>query len=570
MTNPKIAICTTFPNEYWNICAAQMLASIKNNWPEDIKVYVQLDEQDEASFVDINNKVLQVMGEDRVFVASLWDEDQKAFLERWKDYKPESYMFDVVRFSHKVFALEKCADALKDSHDYLIWLDADVITKKPIDYEWLREVLPAGDEVCSYLGRNQADNAVDYSECGWVAYNLRAGAYELLEAMKNDNVHDKFKDDEKGWTDCHVFDDRRTGGKNLSEGVKGTDVWPFTKLAEKMVHRKGNRKIQKPDERQAVKQEIPVVDANNLQIKTKNCLDHKKIVQNVNKNLSQIRNWVTICQPTIGPYEITPDDVVICSAGPSLVNHIDEIKRHQSNGAKIVAVKHALETLKAHDIKPWACVLLDPRAHVEGFIRKPDPDVIYFVASMCDPSVVKTLNDNKCTVIGYHALVNAGELKEMIPADLPVSGGSATSTRSIAIFADMFGFKDFHLYGYDLCHYQKPDLSEISEDGNPKYLEINIGSHSYNNEYLTRTFWTEGQFLAQSNELRDLYTSRKDLNITIYGDGMAGWLYQHAQLHNKFKDEYSEKIEKQREAAPTLDQFINGCTRGTNLSRQHD
>ena len=570
MTNPKIALCTTFPNDYWNLCAAQMLAGVKNYWPEDIKIYIQLDEQDKASFKEMNDKILGVMGEGRIFMAGLWDEDQKEFVERWKDHKPESYLFDVVRFSHKVFALEKCAAALKDTVDYLIWLDADVITKKPIDYEWLKEVLPGEGEVCSYLGRNQADNLVDYSECGWVAYNMEY-APTFLQNVKALYVNDEIKS-LTGYTDCHAFDAMRNAWaelnfKNLSAGVKGTDVWPFTKLAEKMVHRKGNRKIQKPDIQAPQQQQIPVVDVDNLQIKTKNCLDHKKIVENVNKNLSQIRNWVTICNPVISEYTHKPRNIVICSAGPSLPMYIEEIKEHQKAGATIVAVKHALETLEQRGIKPDICVLLDPRAHVEGFIARPDPEVVYFVASMCDPSVVKTLNDHKCTVIGYHALVNAGETSQMISADLPVSGGSATSTRSIAVFADMFGYTDFHLYGYDLCHYQKPDFNEKADDGQPKYLEVNLGSHSYDNQYVTRTFWTEGQFLAQANELRNLCRDRKDLNITIYGEGIAGWEYQHRLLYEKFKSEYSARIEEQRRNAPDLDDFINGCRAGTELSR---
>ena len=188
-----------------------------------------------------------------------------------------------------------------------------------------------------------------------------------------------FKYKKDGWTDCHVFDFCRAEGsytkaKNLSEGVKGKDVWPFTKLAEKMVHRKGNRKVQKPDEVKQKKEPINVLDTNNLQIKTKNCLDHKKIVENVNKNLSQIRHWATLCNPNevdLGPKTsncgtvntsktIVQQPIVICSAGPSLSSHIEEIREKQKEGAKIIAVKHALETLKAHDIKPWACVLLDP------------------------------------------------------------------------------------------------------------------------------------------------------------------------------------------------------------------
>ena len=161
---PKIAACVTFPNSMWNICAAEMLQSFAQHWPKDIKLFIQLDEQSPESFENLNNAIVSILGEDRSMIASAWEQDQKDFMARWKDHKPESYMFDVVKFSHKVFALEKAAAAIKDEYDYLIWLDSDVITKQPVTYEWLKEVLPGEDEVCSYLGREGW-----YSECGWVA-----------------------------------------------------------------------------------------------------------------------------------------------------------------------------------------------------------------------------------------------------------------------------------------------------------------------------------------------------------------------------------------------------------------
>lgn len=551
----KIAVCTTFNNENFNICAAEMLQTFAEHWPEDIKMYIQLDEQPEETFNELNNAIVSIMGEGRVFIAGQWDEQQKDFLSRWQDHKPQSYRDDVVKFSHKVFALEKCADALKETHDYLIWLDSDVITKRKVDYEWLKTVLPAEDEVCSYLGREGW-----YSECGWVAYNLKAGGYDLLDDMKLCYTSDGFKL-LSDWTDCHVFDDcRKTWkSKNLSpfyvKDVTDIDVWKDSPLAEKMVHRKGARKHVAMQNRT----KSNVVDAGDMRIKTKNCLDHKKICSNVNENISQIRAWATITRAG-------DEDIIICSAGPSLVDHIDEIRERQENGAKVVAVKHAIDTLKLHKIKPWAVVLLDPRAHVEGFVKKPDPEPFYFVASMCDPSVVKTLNDHRCKVIGYHALVNAGELSLMVPNDLPVSGGSATATRSIGLFADMFGYKNFHLYGYDLCHAEKPDLNK-KEGDNPKYMELNIGTHTYGNKYITRTFWTEGQFLAQSNEITSLCKDRNDIKITVYGDGLAGWLYKHREAHKKYQKEYSESLNEKRNGTPTLEQYLNAATRGSDLSR---
>lgn len=545
-----------------------MLATFKAYWPEEIKIYIQLDEMPEDQFNVLNNRIIEILGEDRSFIAGKWDDDQKAFLERWKDHKPQDYRGDVVRFSHKVFALEKCADALKDTHDILIWLDADVITKRTIDYEWLKEVLPGPDEVCSYLGRDGW-----YSECGWVAYNLKnAGylesGYRLLKEMKQMYVTDSFKTLPTGWTDCHIFDVCRplnVPAKNLSpdyvKDVSDIDVWKTSKLAERMVHRKGNRKQVAHENKAKVQaQKSNVVDASDMKIKTRNCLDHKKICENVKANLSQIRAWATLTNPT-------DQKIIICSAGPSLATHIEEIREAQKNGAKIVAVKHAIDTLKAHKIKPWAVVLLDPRAHVEGFVKAPDPEVIYFVASMCDPSVVKALNDAKCPVIGYHALVNAGETEAMIPTDLPFAGGSATATRSIALFADMFGYTEFDLYGLDLCHPTKPDMNELGPDNKPKYMELNIGTRTHGNKYVTRTFWTEGQFLAQKNEVEDLLKNRVDLTINVHGDGLAGWLFKHHQALKTFQKEYNERLNEKRKGSPTLDAYVHAISRGSDFAR---
>lgn len=573
----KIAVCSTFPASHFAVCAAEMLDTFIKKWPQDVKIYIQLDEMPENDFLSLNNRIIEITGEDRAFISGRFDDEQRSFIDRWKQYTPKSYLDDIVKFSHKVFAVEKCADAVKDEVDYLIWLDADVITKSEVTYDWLKTVLPGEDEVVSYLDRKGL-----HSECGFVAYNMKAGGYELLKQMRNEYVLGSFSEYTKGATDCHVIDLCLKGKKFKSlcpDYVYGKDdinVWPNSALAQRMVHRKGNRKFEAAKNRGAAMSSKgqdgspKIVDWNNMNVKTKNCLDHEKIKSNVAANISQIRAWATICRPSVNTNDYCADTIqpiVICAAGPSLSSHIKEIKELQSNGAKVVAVKHAIDTLKIHGIKPWAVVLLDPRGHVEEFIRKPDTDVIYFVASMCDPSVVKTLNDNKCKIIGYHAFVNAGEMDLMIHSDLPVSGGSATGTRSIGLFGDMFGHKTFHLFGFDLCYQQKPNMDEKNQDGQSKFMELNIGTNTYKNKYISRTFWTEGQFLAQSNEIKELYKARPDLNIIVYGDGMAGWLYKHWKLHKQFMMEYNENLEKKRNGTPTLDEFCSCVTRGADLSR---
>lgn len=562
----KIAVVTTFPNEHFNICAEEMLTAFHAYWPEDVKIYIQLDEQSEASFNELDAKILKIFGEDRFLLSGKFEEEQKEFIAKWKPFKPQSYLDDIVKFSHKVFALEKAADAAKDSIDYLIWLDADVITKRQVDKAWLKTVLPEDDEVVSYLHRKGL-----HSECGFVAYNMKNGGYDLLLEMKNEYLHGDFTKYTRGATDCHVIDKCLIGKKfkdlcpDYVYGTTDINVWPNSPLAERMVHRKGNRKNVAAENRgkpmHQQQADSNVVDAGNMRIKTRNCLDHGKIKANVAANLSQARVWATLCKND-------PDgEIVMCAAGPSLVDHIDEIKALQTRGAKVVAVKHAIDTLKAHGVKPWAVVLLDPRAHVEGFIKNADPTVVYFVASMCDPAVVKALNDQRCVVIMYHAFVNAGETELMISSDLPVSGGSGTTTRSIGLFSDMLGIKKFHMFGVDLAHQQKPDMTELSPDGQKKYMEITIGTQTWGGKSVNRTFWTEGQFLAQKNEIEGLYKDRKDLAITLYGNGMAAWLWRHHCLYRKYQVEYNLRLERAREGSCSLDDFIATISSGNKLAQ---
>ena len=132
------------------------------------------------------------------------------------------------------------------------------------------------------------------------------------------------------------------------------------------------------------------IDTKNLKVQTKNCVDHSIIQNNIKGNLELIHNWLDICKPN-------DEEIVIANAGPSLC--VDEIRPFYEKGIKIVAVKHALQKLLDADIIPWACMLLDPREHVKDFVSHPKANqVLWFVASMVNPEVTKTLINQGCKV----------------------------------------------------------------------------------------------------------------------------------------------------------------------------
>ena len=133
---------------------------------------------------------------------------------------------------------------------WLAWLDADTITKKRFTAEDAAKIML--DEVdMVHLGRID----IDYSETGFTAWNMAyhnacshivdmRGAYDTNEIFSY-----------REWTDSFVYtrllkiyEAHGSKVRNLSEGVRGLEVFENCMLNEHFTHNKGNRKWQKKQE----------------------------------------------------------------------------------------------------------------------------------------------------------------------------------------------------------------------------------------------------------------------------------------------------------------------------------
>lgn len=203
MTNVKIACCTTFPEDYWDICAAEMVAGFNEFWPQECQLFIATDNLPEDKYKEIYQKIYAISHKQReFFMGNTFDKDQIDFIERHKNDDPgKDYKFHVVRFSYKVFALWRTMQHIKPlGYDYLIWLDSDVITKRKIDIEDLKKWLPGDDQLCSFLGRMTAP----HSECGFVAYRVNNEAEKFISDMKKMYIDESVLT-LPGWTDCHIL-----------------------------------------------------------------------------------------------------------------------------------------------------------------------------------------------------------------------------------------------------------------------------------------------------------------------------------------------------------------------------
>lgn len=551
----KYIVITTFPNKDWYEYLHVTTMSWLNFFPQEVDILIKLFKDDHQEVVNksieglVNN--VQVKNGRKVCIETGSTKEELDFYTRHQNYVNNGdYRTNYIDFSHKVFALYQAYLYAKlNNVDYILWVDADILAKEEISFEDLEKWTNGAD--IAYLGRKDWD----HSECGFVAYKTKE-AGKFIERFHEVYVNDSVLNLEQ-YHDSYVFDRLREERQfdlisynNLSEGIDGMDVFNVSPLGERLIHYKG------PQGKKELAKKVGVirgvsqsVDVNDVKIQTKNCVDKDKIRDHIQRNMRIIKNWYSPCKKT-------DEKIIICSAGPSLDPM--EVKPHYDAGVKVVAVKHAIKKLHDAGIIPWAVILLDPRSHVGDFIADIHKDTIVFVASMVDPDVSTRLVTSGYKVIGYHCAVGANEMDFLRNGDCLIVGGSATATRGISVLEGL-GFRNMELYGYDCCYHEKPDLKEKKENGTNKYEEITLEVETYGEKKVKRTFWTEGQLLAQLQEFRNYYFVREGLNLNFHGDGMIPWVCRNKNRHKQYI-EHQARISEDN--AFHLDEYIGRLVNG--------
>lgn len=231
-----LGVCTTFPNDAWDVYARDALESFARFWPADVRLDVYLD--DAALATACSETLAPRHQTSAVHVGKSPAHD--LFLRRNKVGESSDFRYAACRFSHKVAALKATFDRLEtDAESHLIWLDADAITTAPVTHDWLAQFLPRGTEHISYLGRPH----FPFSECGFVGYRCSAEGRAFMDAfwaMYETEALYKLPQ----WHDSFIFDRVRetfdpAWFKNIAAGASGVHVWLNTSLAERLEHWKG-------------------------------------------------------------------------------------------------------------------------------------------------------------------------------------------------------------------------------------------------------------------------------------------------------------------------------------------
>ena len=224
------------------------------------------------------------------------------------------------------------------------------------------------------------------------------------------------------------------------------------------------------------------------------------------------------------------DTAAIISAGPYL--NYEDLKQFIFNNpkTKILTVKHALPGLIKNGIKPWGCIVLDPRPitgkSTHNITRKDlfkdfDSNMNFFVASMTDPSVTEHLIERDAKIWGWHAFTDSlreedeqgkaienQQVKLSNELGIPqgatlITGGTCAAMRGIGMLHTM-GFRDIHLFGFDCCRDEPSDEEKTETTGDteggetpkPKYIQVNVKE---------KTYWTTGELLAMAQDCEKVF-----------------------------------------------------------------
>lgn len=219
------------------------------------------------------------------------------------------------------------------------------------------------------------------------------------------------------------------------------------------------------------------------------------------------------------PHKEQDRELILLAGGPSLNDHIAEIRALREEGAALVTMNGAYHWALDQALKVSAQIVLDAREFNARFSRPVMPDTKYLIASQCAPSVLDGLPKDR--VVLWHSGMSADMrnwVRKRVGYCFPVLGGSTVMLRAIPLMR-MLGFKRMHIFGFDSCvrageHHA---YRQVENDGEA-IIPVTCGG---------RTFECTPWQAHQAGEFRDLVGAMGDhVELAVYGDGLIAHMIQ--------------------------------------------
>jgi hypothetical protein len=229
----KIAAATTFSLNGYNEYAYRLIESFNQYWDKNIDLYVYYDQ--------LPSQGWNIQSPNIHYIPANFP-NLLAFKERNRAHPKASttnFIFDGVRFSHKVYAYIDMAT--NKNVDIAIWLDGDTITHQPVN----------NDVVMRWLNGKMAGalfRPTIFTETGFHIFDMRYPEAKVFMQQWIDWYNTDQVWNLSAYTDCHTYDATVAQfdinlWNNLSPTIRHPHPFINGILGEHMDHTKGPRKI---------------------------------------------------------------------------------------------------------------------------------------------------------------------------------------------------------------------------------------------------------------------------------------------------------------------------------------
>lgn len=188
-------------------------------------------------------------------------------------------------------------------------------------------------------------------------------------------------------------------------------------------------------------------------VTTQTATPSEESMNNVRANIERPLSWFHQRFPIMEEKNrVSGKRIALVGGGPSIKDTVDELKDFDIT----IACGSAHDWLQANMHRPPTfCAVCDPDPVTSNYLRAPDQDTIYLVASQCNRTVFDALE--RYDVAMWHCWpVGIGDqdvreyLQEKTPGWVAIGGGCTVGLRALTI-AMMLGYTEIHFFGFDSC-----------------------------------------------------------------------------------------------------------------------
>jgi 2-polyprenyl-3-methyl-5-hydroxy-6-metoxy-1,4-benzoquinol methylase len=236
--------------------------------------------------------------------------------------------------------------------------------------------------------------------------------------------------------------------------------------------------------------------------------EEAEILANVETNCAN--GWQQVV-----PHEKNEMELMILGGGPSLSQHLDEIKTMRENGVKLITLNGSYNWAIEHGLTPSAQIMVDAREFNKRFTKPVVDGCRYLICSQCNPLVLDGLPKERTFL--WHTRFDL--IKDVVTKHYPVAYPipSCTTVLVTALpLLRMLGFTKFHLFGCDSCVADdKVTHHAYSQPENDDKLVIPVSVTG------GRMFYCNPWMAAQADQFIELIKFMgNEFEIEIHGDGL--------------------------------------------------